>query len=685
MILKRLLPVFLLFLCSVARAQYAGNALDFDGTDDMVVSSTVPAFFSNLASNDFTIEAWVNPRGSAFQRILFAQPSTSNFVSLGTNTGNTIYFYVIVNSTTYSIATSTSIAQNSWTHIAARWTAATNTPEVFFNGVLQPGANGGSSSTGTSGLMVVGSRPGGAQYFNGMLDEIRVWNEARTQCEIQSNMNVSITGVQANLSVNYNFNQGTAAGNNTGTTTLPDISGNAFNGTLTNFALTGATSNWVASGATLTSSGNPAAGVTTTQSATICQGSSYTFPDGSTQSNITSQVIQVSTLQTVNGCDSTITTTLNVNPSYNITESAAICNGGSYTFPDGSSQSNITAQTVYTSNLQTVDGCDSTITTTVNVNPTYALSESAVICSGGSYTFPDGSTQSNITSQAVYTSMLQTIAGCDSLITTTVDVNPTYNISESAAICYGGSYTFPDGSTQNNLTSQTVYTSNLQTTSGCDSLITTTVDVTPIYALSETITACSGTTVVFPDGSTQVVTADYSYTSALQTTTGCDSIITTNVTVPVIDNSVSQMNFTLTANATTATYQWLDCGNNYAPVANETNQSFTATTAGTYAVAVTSSGCTDTSACTLLDVGMGEQALQLISVFPNPANELLTIAFPQTTQATLQLFESSGALVRSVNVNTDNATLDLSGLANGVYHLTIRTPDGVTTRQVIRQ
>lgn len=685
MILKRLLPAFLLFICSVARAQYAGNALDFDGTDDMVVSSTVPAFFSNLASNDFTIEAWVNPRGSAFQRILFAQPSTSNFVSLGTNTGNTIYFYVIVNSTTYSIATSTSIAQNSWTHIAARWTAATNTPEVFFNGVLQPGANGGSSSTGTSGLMVVGSRPGGAQYFNGLLDEIRVWNEARTQCEIQSNMNVSITGVQANLSVNYNFNQGTAAGNNTGTTTLPDISGNAFNGTLTNFALTGATSNWVASGGTLTSSGNPAAGVSTTQSATICQGSSYTFPDGSTQSNITSQVIQVSTLQTVNGCDSTITTTLNVNPSYNITESAAVCSGGSYTFPDGSSQNNITAQTVYTSNLLTVDGCDSTITTTVNVNPTYAISESAMICSGGSYTFPDGSTQSNITSQAVYTSTLQTVAGCDSLITTTVDVNPTYSISESAAICYGGSYTFPDGSVQNNLTSQTVYTSNLQTTSGCDSLITTTVDVTPIYALSETITACSGTTVIFPDGSTQVVTADYSYTSALQTTTGCDSIITTNVTVPVIDNSVSQSNFTLTANASTATYQWLDCGNNYAPIANETNQSFTATAAGTYAVAVTSSGCTDTSACVLLDVGMGEQALQLISVFPNPANELLTIAFPQTTQATLQLFESSGALVRSVNVNTDNATLDLSGLANGVYHLTIRTTDGITTRQVIRQ
>ena len=56
-----------------------------------------------------------------------------------------------------------------------------------------------------------------------------------------------------------------------------------------------------------------------------------------------------------------------------------------------------------------------------------------------------------------------------------------------------------------------------------------------------------------------------------------------------------------------------------------------------------------------------------------------------STQATIELFEASGALVRSVQVNTDNATLDLSGLANGVYHVTIRTSEGSTTRQVIHQ
>src|SRR6185312_1758850 len=117
MMLKRILPVLLFLLCGQAWAQ-PGNALDFDGSDDMVVVSSVPSFFSSPATNDFTIEGWVNPRGSLFARIFFAQPSGTNFVSLGTSTGNVIYFYVIVNGVTYSIATSSGIPQNQWTHVA---------------------------------------------------------------------------------------------------------------------------------------------------------------------------------------------------------------------------------------------------------------------------------------------------------------------------------------------------------------------------------------------------------------------------------------------------------------------------------------------------------------------------------------------------------------------------------------
>ena len=46
------------------------NALHFDGANDLV-NATPPEFFTNIASNDFTIEAWVKPETTVFSRILF--------------------------------------------------------------------------------------------------------------------------------------------------------------------------------------------------------------------------------------------------------------------------------------------------------------------------------------------------------------------------------------------------------------------------------------------------------------------------------------------------------------------------------------------------------------------------------------------------------------------------------------
>ena len=80
--------------------------------------------------------------------------------------------------------------------------------------------------------------------FNGQMDEVRIWNVTRTQVEIQANMNSEISSATG-LVASYNFNQGVANGNNAGVTTATDSSGNGNNGTLTNFALTGTTSNWV--------------------------------------------------------------------------------------------------------------------------------------------------------------------------------------------------------------------------------------------------------------------------------------------------------------------------------------------------------------------------------------------------------------------------------------------------------
>ncbi len=140
------------------------------------------------------------------------------------------------------------------------------------------------------------------------------------------------------------------------------------------------------------------------------------------------------------GCAAAIDSfVITINPSFNLQETVSVCSGGSYTFPDGTTQTNITLPTTYNSNLTSISGCDSIIETTVNVNPTYFIQETTSICSGGSYTFPDGTTQTNITLPTTYNSNLTSTSGCDSIIETTVNVDPQLSITADpvAPICFG--------------------------------------------------------------------------------------------------------------------------------------------------------------------------------------------------------------------------------------------------------
>lgn len=95
----------------------------------------------------------------------------------------------------------------------------------------------------------------------------------------------------------------------------------------------------------------------------------------------------------------------------------------------------------------------------------------------------------------------------------------------------------------------------------------------------------------------KVWTSSGVYMDTIMNATGCDSIITVNLTVVTVDTAVTQDGMTLTASAVDAAYQWLDCGIDYAILEGETGQTFTAAEDGSYAVAVTVGNCTDTSAC----------------------------------------------------------------------------------------
>ena len=382
-------------------------------------------------------------------------------------------------------------------------------------------------------------------------------------------------------------------------------------------------------------------------------------------------------------CDSIIITTVNVNPTYNLTETQLICSGDSYAFPDGTTQSNITSQVVYTSNLQTVNSCDSIIITTVNVNPTYNLTEIQSICSGDSYTFPNGTTQSNIISQVIYTSNLQTVSSCDSVIITTVNVNPSYNLTEIKSVCSGMSYTFPDGTTQNNITSQVVYTSNMQTVNLCDSIIVTTVNVnTTIVTSTDTRTECNP--FVWIDGNTYFAddsTATFNIVGGAAN--GCDSLVTLNLTITVVNTSVTKTGTDLTANELVATYQWLDCNNNYAIIPNETFRTYYTTTPGSYAVAVTYYGCTDTSACYNV-VGINEQTISSnFNIYPNPVKDQLIIESKGLKIEGIEIIDVTGKVVKIIYENI--SIINVTDLLKGLYILQILTQEGVEIKHFIKE
>ncbi|MFL9831833.1 MBG domain-containing protein, partial [Flavobacterium sp. ST-87] len=87
---------------------------------------------------------------------------------------------------------------------------------------------------------------GGIYGLNGFtLDELRIWNFAKTQVEIQAQKDTEVAPSSTGLVRYYNFNQGTANGNNAGVTSLPELTGNGTTATLSNFSLSGSTSNWV--------------------------------------------------------------------------------------------------------------------------------------------------------------------------------------------------------------------------------------------------------------------------------------------------------------------------------------------------------------------------------------------------------------------------------------------------------
>lgn len=203
-------------------------ALSFDGVDDYVLGS---AYLGINGDASLTLEAWVYWNG-AF---------SSNFPSfMGLNTSgvdNTGLSITLNNGTpaldfwNARIRATNAITANTWTHIAATKTPGvkSSTIKIYVNAVLQTSTLEGVDTAPniTNAAPVVGRLDNAAtRYWSGGIDEVRFWNVARTQAEIQASMNSHLIGNELGLVGYWKFDEGTGL-------TAFDSTVNGNNGTLT--------------------------------------------------------------------------------------------------------------------------------------------------------------------------------------------------------------------------------------------------------------------------------------------------------------------------------------------------------------------------------------------------------------------------------------------------------------------
>ena len=393
------------------------NALNFTGTGKYVHPNDLPAFYDN-----FSFECWVNPTGtivlasqatsgtqgtSGERYVLYptwggsnnsitgpSNPDAGAGLSVGTN-GIAVYEHGASYLTPLLVWNGT---VSGWTHIAVVYT--NKQPSLYINGVfVKTGLTSLKSRVypslgqwaGNAYNLSGGIGGGNYGYFNGQIDEFRLWNSSLPAATIFANYNKIIQTLPAtNLYAYYRFDEG--SGNITA-----DLSGNNLQGTLVNNPA------WVVPASTplsgygsaytyLWSPGNETdSAITVHTSGTYSVTVTNSAGCSATASQIVQNIVAVSQTNTLNGC------------------SSVVFNGITYT-----------ASSMVMDTVRSVNGCDSVITT-VNIRVDEPSSTNVVdsIYEGQSYTLPSGTV---VTTAGSYESILAATNGCDSIIHTNLRV-----------------------------------------------------------------------------------------------------------------------------------------------------------------------------------------------------------------------------------------------------------------------
>ena len=268
------------------------------------------------------MEAWIKPNNVTGANGLIgwgSWGSTNQVNALRFNGPTTLINYWWANDLYVTIP---NVLDGKWHHVAATYNGTTRA--IYFDGVLmgsdQP--SGHNVSSGTP-LYIAETYPAGNEYFNGSMDEVRIWNTGKTQAQIQASMNETVPVNSTGLAAYYKLDE-------TSGLTAADATGNGNNGTLTGSPVWMVPSTSILGGSIQSVLWNP--GGATTNSISVNSAGSYT-----------------ATVTDNNGCTATtapVVVTVNPKPTASISTASplTVCLGGAVLLDASTNASNATYQ-----------------------------------------------------------------------------------------------------------------------------------------------------------------------------------------------------------------------------------------------------------------------------------------------------------------------------------------------------
>lgn len=214
--MKKIKVLTVLLGLTINSVAQTNACLDFDGVDDYLLVGDE----NNLGTNDFTLEAWVNCESvSGIGQYVISKglttvgtPMNSGYgIRINDQNSNDVEFIIGHNDATSKVLSAISLSVNNWHHIAGVKSGLQVYLYVDGNLVAQDSTltlfDVNTNIPLSIGAHHKGTQSSVAEFMNGKIDEVRIWNTARTAEQINEFKDCAITSSKENLLAVYNFNE----------------------------------------------------------------------------------------------------------------------------------------------------------------------------------------------------------------------------------------------------------------------------------------------------------------------------------------------------------------------------------------------------------------------------------------------------------------------------------------------